>query len=516
MNRLLVFVFLLMNGCFFSTTYAQDTLSLFYGTANYRLTEDHQTQLNHFMELHDMGLVDSIQIIGVADSSGNSTSNLRLSLRRASHVESFFQHHSVETKIIVLAKGEDPNSESMLQIQRRVDIIFFFPLSNTDDSIPTEIEELGDSSCYIKADFILNHCFQTIIQKGRKAYVQLEMDPAHYAESMRVFSVHEDEKAGTPILRLVKWKATVSGEDWWSKKRYIATVKQEDFDRFTLVEKLDKPCDSSTNTCGFKLTDKYIQLGYRSYLDLAYFLMENAKVKKTLFNRKKTRIEVPKVYVGNEQYYLDSQGKVPVEWYTKRGRRHRSSYFADVYSNSRRKQKITIYKYFHVSRCYEYTILDCLSETNCLLRGSAFFGVEMGDRMLTLNHFGYLGMVGKYTFRSCELDLLLGIDTKWDPFASIRYDYHFIGLNQTGFIRKPLVYSQNMLGLFGGTTLDVIAQDAKRLLANQDLHVGIDFTFSYVKKPFHRIYIEAGPMMNYSNPSEPITLQYRFGIQFKF
>lgn len=530
MNRLLVIVFLLMNSCFSGTTYGQDTLSLFYATAKYRLTDDHQTQLNYFIDLHDVGLMDSIQIIGVADSSGNIVSNQRLSLRRASHVESFFQDHHVKNKMVLLAKGEDPELQSLLQKQRRVDIIFFYPTSNSVESISSVIDDEVDSSCYTSADFILNHCFQTVIQKGNKTYVQLELDPKHYSESIRVYSVVEDQKTGFPILRLVKWKSNLSGEDWWRKKRYIATIKKEDFDRFKIVEKSDKPCDSLPLDCGFKLTDKYVELKTTRFLYLAYFLMKNANVKKRLFKRKKLRVEVPKIYVGNEQYFIDSQGKTPVVWYTKRGKRHRSSYFTDVSFDSKDNYSIAFYNYYYVSYCHSDNYIknrllygsidseksDFICGTKGSSGGSTFFSFELGDRMLTPNHFGYVGMYGKCTFRSSELDIFLGIDTEWDPFISARFDYHFIGLNQNGFLRKPAVYYQNMFGLYGGTTLDVIAPDVQRLTTSQDLHLGLDYTLSYSNKPFHRIYLEAGPMIHYTNLSEPISMQYRLGIQFRF
>jgi|GEM_PF-3731241 len=516
MNRLLVIVFLLINSCFSVTTFGQDTLSLFYATAKYRLTDDHQTQLNYFLDLHDVGLVDSIQIIGVADSSGNAVSNQRLSLRRASHVESFFQDHSVENKMVLLAKGEDPNLLSVLQKQRRVDIIFFYPGVRSDISL-TELEEedLSDSSCYTSADFILNHCFQTVIQKGNKTYVQLELDPVHYSESIHVYSMVEDQKTGFPILRLVKWKSNLSGEDWWRKKRFVATIKKEDFDRFKIVKKSDKPCDSLNEGCGFKLTDKNIKLKYGNYLDLAYFLMNNLQIKRKFFNRKMIRIEAPRKYVINYQFFLDPKGELPIVWYSKWWRKRRSSSFADIPLKLLKNDKLAIYTYFGRSSCDSGSVqFGCINLPG--MGSSISFGFELGDRILTPNHFGYVGMYGKCAFRSSEFDVLLGIDTDWDPFISARFDYHFIGLNQNGFLRNPAVYSQNLFGLYGGTTLDVIAPDVKRLTANQDLHLGLDFTLSYSNKPIHRIYLEAGPMIQYANLLEPISMQYRLGIQFKF
>ena len=515
MRRSCLIVFLFIQWSLSAPSYAQDTISIFYATAKFRLTEDHQEQLTSFLEWQEIALLDSIQIIGVADSSGNVVSNERLSLKRANQVQDFLLNKSIVVPIRLLAKGEDPTVTNTMSKQRRVDILFFYNKAVKADDLELVERLVDDEFCYVLADSILLACNQTIIQKGKKEYVQLEMEPSYYFDSLKLYSVIEDNNTRLPILHLVKWKAVTSGESWWQRQRYVATIKKPDFDRFRLVMKSNIPCDSLSNDCGFRLSDKNIQLNNNLQLDVDVFLMNNLRIKQRFFNKKKVRIEVPRKFIDlKKEYFFDRNQNEKINWYSRRGKRHKKYYYADIKRRRNENIEFSIYTN-HVGDCFVkagsagYTI-HCGTRTST----SSSLGIEIGDRTISPTHLGYLGLYAKHCWDRSEVNLLLALDTDWDPFLSARFDYHFIGVNKSGFSVKPVVYSGRWFCFYGGTTLNVVFQNIQQLMSNHDIHLGIDFTNYSTHRSFQRIYLEGGPMIQYTDLSQPIRPQFRIGVQF--
>jgi hypothetical protein len=515
MRRACLIVFLFLQWCLSTPIYAQDTISLFYATAKFRLTEDHQQQLTNFLEWQELTLLDSIQIIGVADSSGNVVSNERLSLKRASQVQHFLMNKSIVTPMRLLAKGEDPMVSNAMSKQRRVDILFFYNKAVIADDLELEEKLIDDEFCYVLADSFLLACNQTIIQKGKKEYVQLEMEPSFYSDSLRLYSVSEDDKTRLPVLHLVKWKSVTTGESWWLSQRYIATIKKSDFDRFRLVMKSNIPCDSLANDCGFRLSDQDIQLNNNMQLDVAVFLMNNLRIKQRFFNKRKLRIEVPRKFIDLNKVYYFGLKKIEISWHTRKGKRHQKYYYADVKMDGKNSSEFTIYT-SHVGSCFVQQITGGSQGLKCRITtdNSSSIGFEIGDRNAIPSHLGYLGLYAKHCWDRSEVNLLLALDTDWDPFLSARFDYHFIGVNKSGFSVKPIVYSGRWFCLYGGTTLNVVLQNAEQLMSNHDVHLGIDVTNYSTHRSFQRIYLEGGPMIQYTALSQPIQPQFRLGVQF--
>lgn len=518
MRRICLIVFLLISWCLETTIYAQDTISFFYATAKYRLTEDHKHQLTNFLELRDLKELDSIQIIGVADSSGNIASNQRLSLRRASQVEEFLRAKSLTVPMRLMAKGEDPLLMNAMEKQRRVEVILFFQKS-ADDLVSDQNELISedDGFCYVVADTFLIGCHRFEIQKGKKRFVELQMESRFYDPSVQLYSVSENPETHTPVLKPLKWKQKITGEDLWIKKRYVVTIKKEDYDRFRIVQRSNRPCDS--NTCGFRLSDQYVTFEDTSRLSVAGFLMQNVVLKELDKNNKiGIELKVPRAYIDlSRKYYLDTAGHMEIIWTTRPGKKNTGYYFGKVYWEGIKYHCTRIYGNFE-SKCSQMVPGERDAGWLCcgtMSDPTLYYGIEIGDVNVNPTHLGYAGLYVKHFWARSEVSGLLALDTDWDPFLSLRFDYHFIGVNKSGFTAKPVVYSGHWFCLYGGTTLNMVLQNAEELMSNHDLHLGIDFTRHSGHRSFERIYLEGGAMVEYTNLAQPVRPQFRLGIQFR-
>lgn len=518
MRRICLIVFLFIQWSLSTPIFAQDTISLFYATAKFRLTDDHQQQLTNFLEWQELALLDSIQIIGVADSSGNVVSNERLSLKRATQVQSFLLNKSIVAPVSVLAKGEDPMLMTAMEKQRRVDIILFFQ-NSTDDPVSDQNELISqdDGFCYVVADTFLISCYKHEILKGKKRFVELQMEPRFYNPSVQLYVVSEDVQSHKPLLKPLKWKEKVTGQDWWLKKRFVVTVKKEDYDRFRVVQRSNLPCDSAT--CGFRLSDLTYPIEDTIVLSVDGFLMQNIQWKQ----RKNSRdlgieLKVPRAYIDPaKKYYIDSAQHLGIVWTVRPGKKNQPYYFAKIYLHGIPDHCFRIYANFE-TKCAQEIVAEPDFGWICCRQmhdSRIVYGIEFGDRNVKPTHLGYVGIYVKYHWARSEINALLGLDTDWDPFLSSRFDYHFVGLNKSGFTTKPVVYSGRHFCLYGGTTLDVVFQNAEQFMSNQDVHLGVDFTRHPWHHSFQRIYLEGGPMIQYTDLSQPIRPQFRLGIQFR-
>lgn len=517
--------------CFFfaihSGVRAQDTLSLFYMTARYQLTDVHRAQIGRFLNTLDQSQLDSVQIIGVADSTGNQRANERLSLRRASQVERFLKDNGFNLPTRLLAKGEDHDALNSLEKQRRVDIIFFANSPEEyEESLSSEVISKieADSVCYIFADQIIVEGFETIIQKGKKSYVQLEIDASIYTDSVKYFMVREDPKTKKPNLKAIKWKKMVTGDEWWRKTRYIALIPKEDYTRARIVRESKEDCDTIPEDCGFRLSDTEVRIKTEKVLVPAMFLLQNTRVKRKVFKRRFFRIEVPKQYVSSETYYFDESGKYPVEWFTKKGKKKRNCYYANVREELLENGELMIYTYFPVTTCFEkerycrHAVgIQCGTGNNRdRVTGKTSLGVEVGNKNVQPTHFGYIGLYAKRTWNSAEWNGLLGIDVQGSGLFSLRFDEHFLGLLPFGSLGKTNVYAFKTISLYAGSTADVIYSDQQNWAFNQDLHLGIDLTFPIKRMTFHRIFLEGGAMVGFVESASNVRPQFRLGAQFRF
>lgn len=108
-----------------------ETLSVYFDTDKSALRPVDKIRIDSLLALYDIGMIQSINLIGLADHRGSADYNLRLSDRRANSVGHYIKNvlPSQEDNIHQSAMGELENSTELYS-NRRVDIII-------DHEIPT-------------------------------------------------------------------------------------------------------------------------------------------------------------------------------------------------------------------------------------------------------------------------------------------------------------------------------------------------------------------------------------------
>lgn len=513
---LLSFLFTIHSGA-----HAQDTLSLFYMTARYQLTDVHKAQIGRFLNTLDKSELDSIQIIGVADSTGNLRANERLSLRRASHVERFLKDNGFILPTRLLAKGEDPDAENDLQIQRRVDLIFYFKENQNSIANQEQILEPDTEDCFVSYDHLNVISHTSVVNKGKKNYIQIEVHTGDFADTQKLYTLHVDSDSKLPSLKKVKWKVMETGEDWARKPRFVTTVPLEDFLQHGIVKKAEISCDSVPVECGFRLSDTTFHLESSVRMVEATFLLPNVRVKRKFFRRKYYKIIAPAEYTGEESWFYDEEGKNQVFWYEKKGRRRKKNRYAEVHRDLLKNGALELYHYVNVSPCYcqfhpcnnKRFRLPCrpMNENPIIS-----YGLEIGDRNIKPTHFGYLGLYYNYSIWGNELNLSLGMDTRAAPYVAFRYDRHFINLRPLSLWRNAQVYDAARYSIYSGTTLDFNFRKNNESMLNHDFHLGIDYMRPQHAFSVQRVFLEGGIQVNYLGDPLLFSPKFVLGLQFRF
>ena len=84
-------LFLLVLSCLFINSFSQDTLSVYFQTADYHLSKNEHGRLTKEFQKITTSLIDSVHFLGFAASIGNLNSNLKLSAKRASETKSLLK-----------------------------------------------------------------------------------------------------------------------------------------------------------------------------------------------------------------------------------------------------------------------------------------------------------------------------------------------------------------------------------------------------------------------------------------
>ena len=261
-----------------------------------------------------------------------------------------------------------------------------------------------------------------------------------------------------------------------------------------------------------------------SVLVPAVFLLQNIHVQRKVFKRHFFRIEVPKQYVSSEAYFFDESGKYPVEWFTKKGKKKRNRYYANVHEDLLDNGELMIYTYFPVTTCFEKNrhfrhvvgILCGTGNYRDRLLEKTSLGLEIGDRNIKPTHFGYLGLYYNYSRWGNELNLSLGMDTRAAPYVAFRYDRHLVNLRPLSLWRNTQVYGSMNYSIYSGTMLDYNYKKNNESMLNHDFHLGIDYTRPQHTFSVQRVFLEGGIQVNYLESPLLFSPKFVLGLQFRF
>ncbi len=124
--KILKLLFILISLNVFSQ---DDSLSIFFESAEFDISYNQQVKLEHFIANLDDEKYNGFRMYGYADYVGNSEYNLELSQKRLNEVRKFFNSRGITDEMIIdnIAKGElSDKSENEIgnSKSRRVDIIY--------------------------------------------------------------------------------------------------------------------------------------------------------------------------------------------------------------------------------------------------------------------------------------------------------------------------------------------------------------------------------------------------------
>jgi len=508
----------------------QDTLSLFYTGGKHRLLDINQLKLDNFIYSHDLSLLDSVGVIGFADSTGNSVKNLKLSQRRAKTVANYLDRYlKAGVHIASYARGEEDDLAKPQKNHRRVEVVLYFvdgfKLQEEEKEIPVFTNSNNSDECYELAYAPLAQCDVSFFIKGKTRYVRLELEPHHYTEGTKLYTLSSKTRAP----KLVKWKPEVTGQLWWKRTRYVTAVKALDFEAYGLVVKIPKNKEEDSTSCRLCDDDPSLNWKMERNLQLDAFIMQNVQLRKVFVDDEYLLI-VPKEYVNvSNAYYFDAERDSSVQWFTKNGRKNGLYYFATVSKEQLASPTWGIYSYHPVCLykatpvvAHTYSI-DTIKRHFCpptaFGGGGGYWGLEAGYLNYS-NHSAYAGAYFQWNRNNIELAVVGGIDLRTQPFIDVRFDYHFATFSPFAEVfvdktNRSVVHEfHRVINVYGGTALNTIFSQNDVLFMN-DFHLGTVYINNGFWLSFERIFAECGTAFNYAQLNNSLSFYARVGIQIR-
>lgn len=399
---------------------AQDTLSVFFEFGKWRIPHEEQATIAAIPYHYDLSAVDSVQFIGMADSIGSLSSNLKLSQRRALEVASQCRRHfSMQTPVSTLAMGAIDRGDRAQN--RRVDIVFH--MDPTLDRVQNLLDSSGGAlplpgaRCYIIDCDLIGRFIVTLFRKGRREFVEVEIPgrltvPNRYGAVLDMKLPRYRRTAGTNEHIRLKWTRKPS-RNKKAPAAYTTSMPKADFDRYgVLIEKQGDCVVPILDTC----------------MRVDHALMEELQHRSRLSRSKGLRVRVPRHAVDNSaRYFHGPRPDVPITWEQRDGKKHAAFYYT----------KIPVRKGFALDISRE--MVSCADHCDTSLFGGwpAYPPCAPADRALKMivetGYHGQWNVDRPYLaiglMRSGTKGLVsgnIGLDSDARPLASLRYQYHFL------------------------------------------------------------------------------------------
>lgn len=508
----------------YSNSYAQDIYSIYYPSGDNKLLDENKTKLRRFIYSFNIKKLDSLQVIGFADSTGKPKLNEKLSFKRAQKVSKYLtQLLPKGTKIATYGKGEESSMSNATVNHRRVEVHLYIAGRALEDTTE-QLEYFGNTkTCFVLSDSIMRNAHVIRVTDGRNNYVILEMEPHLFSKNQTYYTLTKNSN----YAKVVKWKLVQSGSGWWRHERYRARVKEVDFESFGILTK--KLVPESYNECLVCEKDMNHALKMSTELLPDAFVMQQLQIQKKWSDGTHLLI-VPKDYVNlDKTYYYDPNYDQEVYWKTKFGLKNRPYYFAEVPTELLKDPKWNIYTHRDIcllskdSIAIEYPI-DTMTAHACQpeSRGGLYaleFGLEAGFWNWNY-HSAVLAAFAQYIGTKWEYALHAGIDLKARFQVNAKVDYSFLSFS---------VFKNKYIGNSNRSTI----HDFHRTI---NAYAGTDFTFglvpanpvffqglyvgaAYKDNPFSlgldRVFAQVGVSTNYLRHSFAAGLYFRVGVKFK-
>lgn len=508
--RTILLFLLLISG---SSCYSQDTLKIYFESGKSTVRPGYEKLLRNFTRRVDRENIQFVSITGYADSIGRIKSNLKLSERRAHSVEKICRDFLGDsTAFEIGALGEKAQQADSLS--RRVEIVVHYLSANEEQELLTaKLDSIkpNDPRCFLVDFDALKYCNVQYIEKNRKKYAYIQaLDVPLFKETKHYFVRNPGSK--TAVAQRVNWKLRTTGKLWWKKKRWVATIPKESYDRFQFFVINNGPCEGCTESLFKK--DSTIRTRVTRYSD--YFLNDNVQLKSHLFKRKVEKFRVPREFVDPAEtsyayLYRDEnyQSMTVVSWEEKKSKRKQDYYFAEIRTRGAttvRFMKTGLETYCPYTdtlkrKAYFYDRgMNCGTGNNRDDRGkkpvspALEAGVFYHNDSLT----GFLALALRYEESRSLFALSAGLNTRLGFYGSLSYKYHFLtfDIRKTSGMTawrmpeyRPVVAS---FQYYAGTEVRTSFNRSYLSFAETNVHLGMRYE-SYQPKLFeYSIYLHGG------------------------
>lgn len=520
-NLLLLFLFLSsMRLC------AQEVFSVYYPSGDSKLQEAHKQQIERYIFSHNLKKIDSLQVIGFADSTGKKKLNFKLSKKRADRVKSYLEKIVPDkTPVSSYARGEENGIRNPDENHRRVEIHLFYAGKRLGEDTTDQYEYFGNTKvCFVLSDTIMKNCNIIRISDGRSNYVILEMEPHLFSKSQTYYTLTKNSQ----YAKIVKWKLELSGEGWWQHERYRARIKEADFEAYGVLTK--KQIREDENDCVVCDKDMNAPLKLESELLPETYIMQHVQFRKKRLEGEYLLV-IPQEYVSlSRSYYFDPNYDLPVSWYTKFGVRNRPYYFAEIPQVYLEKPDWNIYS--NRSMCtpsgdsvkiaYPVDTMRahfCFPESRGGLNALEY-GLEAGYWNVD-NRSVYAAAFVHYSGTHMEYNASVGVDLRARILGVLKADYLFFSYDpfrQTyiGNANRSMIHDFHpTVCAFAGSALNFIGERAQPGLFHA-LYLGAAYRNNPFGFGFDRFYTNLGVSTNYLQENGLHCYLYlQVGVKFK-
>ncbi len=486
-----------------------------------------KTELNDFIFTHDLKFVDSIALIGYADSTGQKQKNQKLSERRVKTVKSHLVKIGIHDTVPIFtnAMGEESDQGNKnLENHRRVEIVLFFTKAYVPPAEEEERPSTGfvNANCYLDALDVMSKANISYFMKGNTRFVKLEMEVRQFDASQRYFSL----TARNRYPKLLKWETETTGYWWWKHPRYVTSVKAKDFERYGVVV-LHQADTNNLEDCTICGTDPISSYGLSTRLLPNNFVMQNMLIKKRILP---TRIEmkIPKEYISlGRTYYLDSLTSYPINWTSKPGRKAAPFYFAEIPVQLFNSKDFQVFSYRYYCKDaelpYNTNAVDTIRPNICGFTGGSIYdfslGLELGYRHFTRDE-GFISAYFQAPMRNFCFQANVGYTSKNRILGGLQADYHFFGFapfSEYRLASNQVVVSEEhrIVSTYAGTSFTGLFGDNWNSILNE-YYLGIDFNNRTNGLGFERIFVQAGAAFDYAGKASEEIFSVRAGMQFRF
>lgn len=505
---------------------AQEVFSIYYPSGDYKLLEDNKQEINKYIFSHNLKKIDSLQVIGFADSTGKKKLNFRLSKKRAEKVKDYLTEIlPAKTVISSFARGEENALRNPSENHRRVEIHLFYAGRRLVEDTTELYEYFGNTkTCFVLSDSIMKNCNIIRFNDGRTNYVVLEMEPHLFSKNQVYYTLTKNSQ----YAKIVKWKLELSGEGWWRHERYRARIKEVDFESYGILTKREIRLDD--NECMVCDKDMTAPLKLKSELLPEVYVMQNLQLRKKTLEGEYLLI-VPQDYVSlSRSYYFDRNYDQPIAWQTKFGIRNRPYFFATIPSDYLKNKDWNIYS--NRSTCISagdslkinYP-LDTLNPHQCLPESRG--GLNALEYGLEANYWNYdfraatISGYAQYTGTRFEHSVNVGVDLKARILAMVKTDYLIFSYDpfkQTfiGNANRSIIHDFHpTLAAYVGSNLTFLNDRGNAGLIHA-LYIGAAYKNNPFSFAFDRFYTNLGICTNYLH-SEGLnfSLYLQVGVKFK-